>query len=180
MNIFGILVVCVLYLNTMPALQANPYAGQEHREIKALSADEIQNYLAGKGAGMAKAAELNHYPGPTHVLELADKLGLDEEQIRRTRAIVNVMQREASDQGKALIEKERELDQLFASGTVTPVSLRTIVRQIGALQAEIRWSHLQAHIEQQAILTQAQIAKYDELRGYTSKSPGHGDHPHKH
>lgn len=72
---FGILVVCALYLNNMPALQASPDAGQQHRQIKALSADEIQNYLAGKGAGMAKAAELNHYPGPTHVLELADNWG---------------------------------------------------------------------------------------------------------
>lgn len=177
---FGILVVCALYLNTMPALQANPYAGQEHREIKALSVDEIQNYLAGKGAGMAKAAELNHYPGPTHVLELAGKLGLDDEQIRRTRAIVNVMQREAADQGKALIEKERELDRLFASGTVTPASLRTILQQIGTLQAEIRRSHLQAHVEQQVILTKTQVAKYDELRGYASKAHGYGDHIHKH
>ena len=31
---------------------------------------------AGRGMGLALAAELNGYPGPAHVLELADKLDL--------------------------------------------------------------------------------------------------------
>ena len=44
-------------------------------EVNALSPDEVQQYLAGAGMGYAKAAELNHFPGPMHVLELADKLG---------------------------------------------------------------------------------------------------------
>jgi len=43
---------------------ASPYAGSENREIKALSTDEIASYLQGKGMGFAKAAELNHHPGP--------------------------------------------------------------------------------------------------------------------
>jgi hypothetical protein len=41
----------------------SPYAGQEKREIKALSAEDIEGYLTGQGMGFAKAAELNHYPG---------------------------------------------------------------------------------------------------------------------
>lgn len=100
--------------------------------------------------------------------------------MRQTRAIFASMQQEAVYQGRALIEKEQELDRLFAFGTATPDSLRTILQQIGTLQAEVRRSHLQAHIEQQAILTKAQIAKYDELRGYASKALGYGDHIHKH
>ena len=167
--------------NTASAIQPSSYVGQEQREIKALSPEEIQSYLAGKGAGLAKAAELNHYPGPAHVLELTDKLQLSEEQKTRTKAIFNSMQKKAIYQGKALIEKERELDRLFASGTATPDSLRSTLNQIGALQAEVRRSHLQAHIEQQALLTKTQIAKYDELQGYTSQSgSGHGGHSHKH
>jgi hypothetical protein len=55
--------------------QQRPYAGQQEREIKALSADEIKQYLAGAGMGYAKSAELNHYPGPGHALELADQAG---------------------------------------------------------------------------------------------------------
>jgi len=58
----------------------HPYAGQHERSVKALSDDEIKQYLAGAGMGYAKAAELNGYPGPMHVLELADKLALSAEQ----------------------------------------------------------------------------------------------------
>lgn len=169
------------FVATVLAAPPAPYAGQQQREIKSLSADEIQSYLAGKGAGLARAAELNHYPGPAHVLELADKLQLSAEQTSRTRAIFDSMQKAAIRQGTALVEKERELDRQFAAGTVTEDSLRSILRQIGELQAEVRKSHLQAHIEQRAILTKTQIAKYDQLRGYTSpNAPESGGHSHKH
>lgn len=161
--------------------QPSPYSGQEQRDIKALSPEEVQNYLLGKGAGLARAAELNHYPGPKHVLELADELQLTEVQKSRTKAIFDAMQKKAIHQGEALIEKEQELDRQFVAGVVTTDDLRSTLKQIGELQAEVRISHLQAHIEQQAILTQAQIAKYDELRGYTSQGASeHGDHSHKH
>ena len=47
----------------------SPYAGEESRAIKSLSASEIQALRQGHGMGYAKAAELNHYPGPRHVLD---------------------------------------------------------------------------------------------------------------
>ncbi len=176
-------VILSLFAFPNPVLAAQPssYAGQQQRELKALSVEEVQGYLAGKGAGLAKAAELNHYPGPLHVLELADRLQLSEGQKARTQAIFDGMQQLAMRRGKALVEKEQELDRLFANGTVTANSLRSTLKQIGALQAEVRQSHLQAHIEQRAILTKTQIEKYDELRGYTSgTAAGHGGHSHKH
>lgn len=151
---------------------SNPYAGQERRAIKALSAEEVDSYLAGKGAGLAKAAELNHYPGPAHVLELADALKLTPEQKARTQSIFDAMQREAKRNGAALIAAERELDRQFADGVATPDSLRAVLARIGALQAEVRRAHLAAHIAQRALLTPAQIEKYDVLRGYTGESGG--------
>jgi len=42
--------------------------------------------------GLAKAAELNHYPGPRHVLDLASELKLSEEQRLRIEQIYNTMQ----------------------------------------------------------------------------------------
>ena len=60
--------------------QHGSYSGQERREIKALSADETKQYLSGAGMGHARAAELNGFPGPMHVLELADKLQLSSSQ----------------------------------------------------------------------------------------------------
>jgi hypothetical protein len=59
----------------------NPYAGQQHRPIKALSAADVEALENGQGWGLAKPAELNGYPGPLHVLELADELQLTEEQV---------------------------------------------------------------------------------------------------
>ena len=49
-----------------------PYAGMQARPIKALSEQQVADLAAGRGMGLALAAELNGYPGPSHVLELAD------------------------------------------------------------------------------------------------------------
>ena len=62
------------------AATASPYAGEQSRDIKALSSTETNNLLNGAGMGYAKAAELNGYPGPMHVLELARPLGLTDAQ----------------------------------------------------------------------------------------------------
>jgi hypothetical protein len=37
--------------------------------------------------GLALAAELNGYPGPIHVLQLSDKLGLTPEQKARVQSL---------------------------------------------------------------------------------------------
>ena len=63
-----LLLACVL---TGAAAQTTPhasaYAGQQSRAIKSLSEQDVDDLLAGRGAGFAKAAELNGYPGPAHV-----------------------------------------------------------------------------------------------------------------
>ena len=79
------------------AAPVSGYAGQESREIKALSPEEVDAYLSGKGMGFAKAAELNGYPGPAHVLELAAELQLSADQRRRTEALFAAMQSQALD-----------------------------------------------------------------------------------
>jgi hypothetical protein len=56
--------------------ERSAYAGLETRDIKALSAQQLADLQAGRGMGLAIAAELNGYPGPLHVFELADSLGL--------------------------------------------------------------------------------------------------------
>src|SRR5574342_793837 len=58
----------------------SPYAGMEDREIKALSPEQLQQLRDGEGMGLALPAELNHYPGPRHVLALAEELGLSVKQ----------------------------------------------------------------------------------------------------
>ena len=87
-----LLLVLAASLLTVAVLAAEmPYAGQQARTIKALLDDDIAALRKGEGMGMAKAAELNGYPGPVHVLALAAQLGLTETQQRDVRAIFERM-----------------------------------------------------------------------------------------
>ena len=157
-----------------------PYAGQQAREIKALSSSEQADLLAGKGMGLAKAAELNGYPGPAHVLELASDLALSTEQRDRTQAVWQAMDARAKAIGQQLVDAERELDALFASRQATRDRLVAQLDRIGTLQAQLRAAHLEAHLEQARILTPEQSRRYAVLRGYTGAAGGHGAGHHKH
>ena len=56
--------IVFFYVTSAGAGEAlSPYTGQEKREIRALSKEEVHGYLSGDGMGFAKPAELNHYPG---------------------------------------------------------------------------------------------------------------------
>jgi Spy/CpxP family protein refolding chaperone len=156
----------------------SPYAGQQDREIKALSPEDVQGLLAGRGMGFAKTAELNRYPGPLHVLELADPLRLSAEQKARTQALYESMQARARALGQALVEREAALDRLFASRRISRDALESSLAEISRLQGELRRVHLEAHLAQTELLTPEQVAAYVELRGYGADG-GHGGH-HRH
>lgn len=152
------------------ASQAPPagYAGQEAREIKALSDEEQRAWLEGQGAGLARAAELNSYPGPMHVLEHADRLGLSATQHEQTRALMGRHKAEVRLLGAELVAAERRLDELFRSRQATQAAVALQTQQIGSLAARIRAAHLNTHLEQTALLRPEQIVAYDRLRGYRS------------
>lgn len=162
-----------------PVLAQNPtpsYAGQQQREIKALSAADIKMYLEGHGMGLAKAAELNHYPGPRHVLDLATELKLSHEQFTKTQQAYNKMHAEAVRFGELIVAKEKQLDSLYTTQKINEAQLRVVVGDIAKLQGDLRFTHLNAHLEMKKILTPAQTAKYDELRGYGKSNVQHGKH----
>jgi Spy/CpxP family protein refolding chaperone len=148
---------------------SQPYAGQQDRGIKALSADEVAGYVSGAGMGFAKAAELNGYPGPMHSLENADALGLTAAQREAIDKLVRAHKDEVRRLGEEVVRLERELDALFASHAATPELVEAKVQQIGAAQARVRASHLKAHLQTTALLTADQIARYESLRGYRNK-----------
>jgi hypothetical protein len=156
---------------------ASPYADQTSRSIKALSDEEVADYLSGKGMGLAKAAELNGYPGPLHVLELADQLALSPAQREKTKAIFERMQSRAKAAGTRLIEEERKLDALFASRNISPVLLHQTLESIASVQGEVREIHLRAHLEESEVLSETQAMKYRHLRGYVEHGAGPG---HRH
>src|SRR5262245_59001133 len=111
------------------------YVGQQTRDIKALSAQDVDDLAAGRGMGLAKAAELNQYPGPMHVLELKDRLGLSDDQVRAVEGSFARMCAAAQALGASLIERERALDRSFAERRITPDALASATGEIGALQA---------------------------------------------
>ncbi len=143
-----------------------PYADLDKRTIKALSEQQISDLRAGRGMGLALPAELNGYPGPLHVLELADALSLTAEQRRRAQALMDAMRAETILIGLRIIRDEAALERLFADRTVTTASLASATRLIAAGQGGLRAAHLRYHLLMAELLTHAQVAKYDRLRGY--------------
>lgn len=156
-----------------------PYAGQESRPIKSLSDTEVQAYLDGRGMGLALPAELNGYPGPSHVLELAAELHLSEAQRMETQKAFTQMHAEAIRLGKLIVEKEAELNRLFAQGKAQADNLPLKVGEIARLQGELRVAHLRAHLEMKRVLTEDQIRRYNELRGYREGSHQRPQHGHE-
>ena len=162
---------------TIPAHAQQPYTGFEARPIKALSEQQMADLRAGRGMGLALAAELNGYPGPMHVLELAEPLALSEQQRAEVQALFAAMKTEAVALGATLIAQEADLDKQFAGKTITPTSLAASINAIGATQAALRGTHLKYHLLTLDLLTPAQGARYGELRGYHAGTQhGHGRH----
>ena len=154
-----------------------PYAGMQTRSIKALSDQQIADLKAGRGMGLALPAELNGYPGPAHVLELADQLGLTADQKARIQNLFDSMKAEAVPLGAKLLDQEAMLDRQFATHAITPETLQSETAQIGTIQAELRNTHLKYHLQTVQILTPDQMQRYSALRGYGAMAPMH-DHQH--
>ena len=152
-------------------LQHSQYAGQQMRQIKSLSADDIHQLEQGSGWGLAKAAELNGMPGPVHLLELRQQILLTDDQVAQIEAIFEHMRSQAILLGKRLIELEIELDSSFANGAVTEEQLRGYLVAIADVRSELRYVHLVAHLKTPTILTAHQIHTYNELRGYGAGDP---------
>jgi hypothetical protein len=149
----------------------HPYAGLEQRAVKALSEQQIADLRAGRGMGLALPAELNGYPGPSHVLENADALGLSAEQRERTKGLFEAMKAEAVPVGERLIEQEAKLDRLFAERAITPANLNAATEEIGITQARLRQTHLKYHLAMMDVMSPAQVERYRELRGYGVNLP---------
>ncbi|MBF6630637.1 MAG: periplasmic heavy metal sensor [Comamonas sp.] len=144
----------------------SPYSGMQTREIKALSEQQIEGFRAGKGMAMAMPAELNGYPGPLHVLELANQIGLTAQQETETKKLYAEMQEEAKTEGEKLIAAERYLDSLFAQKKATTESVSSAVTAAANAQGKLRATHLRYHLAMMDVLTPEQVATYNKLRGY--------------
>lgn len=157
------------------AADQSPYEGEELRDIKSLSDREIASLRRGDGMGFAKLAELNHYPGPKHVLEIADELGLSPQQLSETKSLYEEMRRNAIALGTELLAAESRLDLEFEQKSISSESLEEALLDIAEIRARLRYVHLEAHLRQKDLLRPEQVRQYDEVRGYKG-----AQHQHEH
>jgi len=178
LQIFVSILMIAAVVPLVSIAQEAPYTGLETRQIKALSPEQIAEYKQGHGMGLALAAELNGFPGPKHVLELSNELGLTSEQRRDVQDVYNTMHSAAVDLGEQIVEREAELDELFVGGDIDEQSLQSHLTELASLQGELRNAHLAAHLETKSLLTVDQVDSYNEMRGYQSQE--HQHHPGNH
>jgi Spy/CpxP family protein refolding chaperone len=179
----GLVVVAALsFSGSAFAAGEAPYAGWQDRTIKALSAEQIDDLRSGRGMGLALPAELNGYPGPRHVLELADQLELTARQRAEAQRLFEEMQAQAIVLGEQVLAGEAALDRLFATGTASDADTVAAAVEVGRLQGTLRGHHLRYHLAMREVLSPHQVMRYQQLRGYAADSEhdhgGHGETRH--
>jgi len=163
-----------LFLLGGAAASAEPVA-----KTSALPADRVTGLLRGAGLGYAKPADLNGWPGPLHALEMKDALALTEAQVSELTALRAEMTARAVPLGRALVEAERALDRLFASGSPSAASVEQATAQIAAIEARLRAVHLVTHLRTAPLLTSHQTMLYRRARGASAPRDS-GGHRHAH
>jgi len=144
------------------------YVGEESRKIKSLSQDDIMALQKGAGWGMAKAAELNGYPGPKHIIQMQDEINLTLLQKSKINLEFQKMQTKAMALGNELILLEEKLNNAFSNKSINEIKLDEYITDIMDVRARLRLVHLSTHLKTPSILTQEQVILYNDLRGYST------------
>src|SRR6195256_7035005 len=120
------------------------------------------------------------YPGPSHLVELSDQLGLTSEQLSSLKGMFDAMKAETIPIGENLVAQEERLDRLFAEKVISEQQLKAATQNIGETQARLRNAHLRYHLQARVILQPSQIRRYAELRGYGAEPQVPAHHKHNH
>jgi hypothetical protein len=164
------------WLPSKPVL-SSAYVSQLDSPIRGLSSQEVDDLMNGRGAGYARSAELNGYPGPRHVLDMRQELGLSPEVVEQLEAIFAGMEAKAQRLGHEILQREAALSQAFAENRLSETDMQAQVEALAQLYGQLRANHLQAHFQTKPLLSTEQIAKYNDLRGYTGQA-NQVDHQH--
>ncbi len=135
-----------------------------HQEAERCEARFAEVVGQGLGFGMAFTADRNGYPGPTHVIELGDQLGLTADQRARVQALREAMFSESRPASAELLQAEDRLAALFESRQATAENLGAAVERVEGLRARVRLIHLRYHLKTRETLTEQQLAAYHVAR----------------
>ena len=141
-----------------------PDAAHPHRVAETCAAEFETVVGEGRGFGMGFAADQNGYPGPMHVLELKERLGLTAEQAAKAQALVHAMFAESRPKSARLLEAEARLKKLFADGAAGEAAVRAAVAEVERARSDVRLVHLLTHLKTRDLLTEAQRRVYHEAR----------------
>jgi Spy/CpxP family protein refolding chaperone len=118
----------------------------------------------GRGFGLAFVADQQGYPGPLHVLELKDRLGLSRDQEAKAQALLAAMFAESRPKSARLLDAEAKLRRLFAAGPPDDAAVRAAVAEVETARADVRLVHLLFHLKMRDALTDEQRRVYQEAR----------------
>lgn len=174
------LVVALVTSSAAQQILISPYREQLTSEIRGLTTKEIEDLREGRGMALARAAELNGYPGPRHVLDgvEAGEFHLPPEQLAAVQRLFQEMSTEAQRLGSAILKEEQALEAEFRAHRIDAPNLRERIARIAALQSELRVIHLRTHLETRALLTDHQVEQYNEMRGYAGSRADPDQHNH--
>lgn len=125
----------------------------------------------GRGFGMAFVADQQGYPGPLHVLELKERLGLSRDQETKAQALLAAMYAESRPKSARLLDAEAKLRRLFAGSRPDEAAVRAAVAEVETARADVRLVHLMFHLKMRDALTDDQRRVYQEARWGTSGTP---------
>lgn len=178
-SIIAVIALLVVLLAVTTAQDVTPtpsdYVDLQFTEIRGLSTEQIEGYQTGAGLGFALPAELNGYPGPRHVLDLADELELTDAQQADIQVLYDDMLPQAIELGEHILAQEEAIELAFREGTVTDTFLQESLAEAGRLESQLRYVHLSTHLATIDILTEHQVRQYNVLRGYEEESD-HSEH----
>lgn len=174
-------IVVILFLKQSNQTARSPYLEQLDSSVRGLSAQEVDDLLNGRGAGYARTAELNNYPGPRHVLDMKQELDLSDDQARQIEAAFEQMRAKAKQVGQEIIQHEAQFSAAFVNRTISETDLQEQTKALALLYGQLRAIHLEAHLKITPLLSVEQITTYNTVRGYTGSSgrPASDQHQHQ-
>ena len=142
---------------------------------RSLTPEEIRGLQEGEGMGLARAAEFNGYPGPSRILEAAraGQIEIYADQRQAIERILAAATSKAQALGLQILAQEAALEAGLRAGRMADADLSRQVEEIGQARAELRLTHLRAHLLATSLLRPEQIEEYYQFRGYVAPSSGY-------